>query len=158
MVYLAATELTAMLPRQVGTITGSSFPLTIDEVATIIGRVSAELDGAAGAAGYAVPVPATAAQAYAQMQEYTEQGAGWRVLRRIFPGGGDSASHPLANDLRDAYNATLKALREGTIILIGAGSDASETARELPRSFQTSNSGTAVEAYASPMFDLTGWW
>jgi hypothetical protein len=158
MVYLVASELTAMLPRQVGTITGSSFPLTIDEVGTIIARVSAELDGAAGAAGYAIPVPTTATQAYAQMQEYTEQGAGWRVLRRIFPGGGDSASHPLASDLRDAYNATLKALREGTLILIGAGAAAGEDARELPRSFQTSNSGTAVEAYASPMVDLHSYW
>lgn len=144
MAYISATELTQFLPQNVN-ITPTSAPLTDVEVLTIIGEISAELDSAAAAAGYAVPLtpPASggASSAFLQMQRWTKMGAGWQVLGIIFPslpgaaGGGNS----LASDYRDAYQAALLALRKGETPLVGAPTDESGGGRELPRSYSTSN-------------------
>lgn len=137
--YIGATELSGLLPNAVPTLTGSSRPLTLYEVATIIDRVSIELDTAAAAAGYLVPVSTTATQAYGQMQLYTSWGAACRTLQLIFPGGGQSAEMPLAADYCNDYKAVLDRLRTKTEILVGAASDPSETSRELARSLSTSD-------------------
>lgn len=151
MAYISASEFVLLLPRSVGTITGSSNPITISEVATIIERVSVMVDGAAAAAGYSVPVPSSATSAFAQMQEIVANGAGWKVLRAIFPNqGGANDKLAVAGEYRDAYNDQVKALREGNLALVGASNDTGETSRLLPRGYLTSNPG-ATDAAATPM-------
>jgi hypothetical protein len=133
--YVSATELAIVLPAIVGTITGSSVPLTIGEVATVVEQIAAELDSAA-AGHYSVPIPSTATSAFEQMQLLNIRGAAWMTLRTIFPRDSEGQS-ALADDYRDAYMMPLKALRDGDLVLIGA-TDTS-TGRELPRSYSTSN-------------------
>lgn len=143
MPYLGATELTAILPQNV-LIDASTSPLNLGEVATIIYEIGAELDGAAAARGYTVPIPTTAAEAYALMQSWTKLGAGWRALRIIFPNPtGQAGSNSLASDYRDAYRAALASLKKGEVALVGAPDDTGVTSRELPRSFSTSFGGAA---------------
>jgi hypothetical protein len=152
-VYIVASEITALLPRAAGTITGSSVPLTIDEVASMAARISYDLDAAAAAAGYSVPVGTDNVAAYAQMREYAEMGLTWRVLRTIFPAE-EAARMPLASEYAQAYRDALTALREGKLSLVGAGSDVGGGSRELARSFQTSHFGDESGAYASPTIEL----
>ena len=153
MAYLVASVWTPLLPRAAGTITGTSLPLSIDKVASIAEQISNDLDAAAAAGGYAVPIGTGATVAYSQMALYTGWGLGWTVLRTIFPAE-EVARMPLAAEYREAYETTKKALRDGKLVIVGAGSDTGEGARELPRSFQTSNSGDDVSAYASPTIEL----
>lgn len=137
--YIGATELAGLLPNAVPTLTGSSRPLTMDEVATIIDRVGNELDAAAAQSGYLVPVSPTAAtQAYAQMALYTSWGAACRVLQIIFPGGAPASEMPLAQDYCNDFKAVIDRLRTKQENLVGAPSDASEANRELARSYSTS--------------------
>lgn len=140
--YLNATELSSMLPLG-ATIGTNTTPLTLAEVGSVIFEVSAELDAAAAAAGYAVPILSPASSgptyAYAQMQRWAREGAGAFVLFTLY--GGENA---LAKDYRAAYQATLKLLRKGELPLIGAGADAGGEGRELPRSYSTSNPTATV--------------
>jgi hypothetical protein len=136
--YIQASEFVSILPNQVGTITGSSMPLTLSEVATICERVSIELNSAAAIAGYIVPVATGATQAYAQMALYNSWGAACLVLRTAFPGGAQGAEMALAQDYCDDYKNVLDRLRESTEILIGAPEDTGETGRVLARSYSTS--------------------
>lgn len=140
MPYLTASPWINLLPG-VGTITGSSVPLTLDEVATIIARVSAEIDSAAAHAGYTVPIATGATQGgYALVEELCDYGSGWKVLRTVFPNlGGPGDKITLATEYRDAYQAGLKMLRCGETPLLGASLDTSGTGRQLPRSYSTTN-------------------
>src|SRR6266542_1839593 len=138
MAYISASELVLSFPAAAGTITASSVPMNIAEVATICERVSIELDSAAAIAGYVVPVPASASQAYAQMALYNGWGAACLTLRTMFPGGAQGAEMPLAKDYCADYTAVLQRLREGTEVLIGEPPDTGETTRELARSYSTS--------------------
>jgi len=138
MAYIGATELGGLLPNAVPTFTGSSTPLTSGEVATICERISVELDAAAAAAGYTVPITSTATQAYAQMALYNSWGAACLTLRTIFPGG-QTAEMPLAQNYCDAFAAVIDRLRASTEVLIGAPGDTSEGTRELARSLSTSD-------------------
>lgn len=137
--YIGATELSGLLPNAVPTLTASSRPLTIGEVATICERVSVELDSAAAVAGYAVPVSTTATQAYAQMALYNAWGAACMTLKLIFPGGGQSSEMPLADDYCANYAAVLERLRDDKEILIGAADDPSDSSRILARSLSVSD-------------------
>jgi hypothetical protein len=139
MAYIGATELSGLLPNAVPTLTGSSRPLNMGEVATICERVSIELDTAAAIAGYLTPIPTTATQAYGQMALYNSWGAACRTLQVIFPGGGNSAAMPLAQDYCNDFKAVLDRIRQSAEILVGAPTDPSETARDLPRSLSTSD-------------------
>src|SRR5690349_1915335 len=104
MTYVGATDLVGLLPAM-PTITASSVPLTMTEVAGIIGRIEANVEGAAAAAGYTVPIPTTATGAFSQVQDAVVQGAGWRVHRRLYPNmGGPADKSSLAAEMRDAYN------------------------------------------------------
>jgi hypothetical protein len=136
--YIDASSFVLTLPAAVGTITGSSLPLTIGEVATVCEQISAELDSAAAAAGYAVPISTTATAAYGQMQLLTVRGAGCHTLRVIFPGS-EAGKMPLADTYCAAYAEALKMLRAGDYILIGAPPGPEGQGRELPRSYSTSN-------------------
>ena len=145
--YVSASELTVILPQNV-IISGSSIPLTLGEVGTIIAQVSAELDGAAAQNGYLVPLPPPASggatEGYALMQRWTQMGAAAQILGIIFPNiGGPGSQNNLAAVYQQAYDDALKGLRGGWI-LPGAATDTTETNRELPRSFETSNSTATV--------------
>jgi hypothetical protein len=138
MPYLSATPVIDLLPG-VPTVTGSSIPLTTSEVATIIARVSAEVDSALAGAGYAVPVDSSAS-GYAFVQEVTNYGTSWKVLRAFFPNlGGPGGDIGLASEYRDAYRAALTAIRKGEQTIIGAALDTSGQGRNLLRSYSTSN-------------------
>lgn len=152
MPYLSATaDVAPLLPRSVPTFTPTSVPLTLTDLDTIIRRVSAEVDGAAAGAGYSVPVPSTATQAWTQVQQLAFTGVAWQVLRTVFPGqGGTGDRNSQADDYRIAYMEGLKALRRGETALVGAPGDASETNRALPRSAETSGLDVAAGG-ASPM-------
>lgn len=150
--YIGASELSLILPANVSIGTNTQ-PLTLGEVASVIVEVSAELDSAAAAAGYAVPVSTAATSAYAQMQRWCKQGAGAAVLGIIFPNlGGPGARSSLADDYRTAYRDALKALRKGEMPLIGASPGAAGEGRELPRSYSTSN--PTATAGVLPTLDL----
>jgi hypothetical protein len=134
MTYVGATDLVGLLPA-VGTITATSQPLTMTEVAGIIGRIEANVEGAAAAAGYTVPVSTTATGAFAQVSDAIVQGAGWRVLRRLYPNmGGPNDKTSLAAEMRSSYEAFVKDLKDGKLPLVGAGLDTADSVRELPRS------------------------
>lgn len=153
MPYLVASELTTVLPAGVSIGTNTA-PLTLGEVGSIIAEISAELDGAAAGAGYTVPVSSVATQAYTQMQSWTKQGAGARVLNIIFPNvsGGPGSRTTLAAEYAAAYRDALKALRRGEMPLVGADHDAGEGARELARSYATSE--TTATAGVDPVFNV----
>lgn len=153
MAYLnATTDFVPFLPKSVPTFTGSSTPLTINAVATLIERVSVSVDGAAAGAGYGIPIPSTATQAWAQMQQITMHGVAWEVLRTIFPGqGGTGDRNSVADDYRIAYMDALKALRRGELPLIGAPSASGDGGRVLPRSAETGSLINADEGGASPI-------
>jgi hypothetical protein len=84
--YLGASEL--LLPAHVN-ITGTSVPVNIAAVGTIISEVSDEIDGAAAAAGYAVSIapPASGGPTigYGQMVSLAKKGVTYRVLSLVFP-------------------------------------------------------------------------
>lgn len=144
--YVGATaDLTPMLPANVSIGTNTS-PWTVAGVGSLIGEVSAEIDTAVAAAGYGLPIATTATTAYARLQNLCKMGVCWQVLKSIFPdmgGPGDKVS--LAADYRTAYVDGLDAIRAGSEPLIGAGLDASESVRLLPRSRSTSDTPTSTE-------------
>jgi len=155
--YIGATELSGLLPAAVPTLTASSRPLSIPEVATICERISVELDSAAAIAGYAVPIPTTATQAYAQMALYNSWGAACLTLKTIFPGGAPGAGElPLAMDYCNSYAAVLDRLRESLEILPGAPEDSTSSNRQLARSLSvsdpTATSGVVPQAQVGMKF------
>ena len=152
MAYLEASVWLPELIPPLPTVTGSSTPLNVGEVGTIIARVSGEIDSAAAQAGYAVPI-STTATGYLAIQSIAEYGAGWKVLRRFMPNqGGPGGNIGLAGEYRDAYMTALAALRSGDLPIIGAALDTSGQGRELPRSYSTSNPGAT--AGVVPLVDL----
>lgn len=156
MPYLAATELTLLLPAG-PSIGASTKPLTLGETGSIIAEISAELDGAAAKSGYAVPIPSSVEQAWGQMQHWTRMGAGAQVLGIIFPNlGGPGGQATLAKTYREAYDAALKMLRKGEVVLVGAPEDTTGEGRELPRSYSTSNPMATVGV--EPTIDMDRQW
>lgn len=135
--YVTASDFVLTLPVAVGSITPSSRPLNIGAVATICEQISVELDGAAAYAGYGVPIPSTATQAYSQMQLLMVRGAAAHVLNVFYPAMGQADKSSLAGDYEKAYQAALVQLRAGQMPLIDAPFGAKGT--QLPRSFSTSN-------------------
>lgn len=123
------------------TITASSMPLAIGEVATIIEQISVEIDGAAAAGGYAVPISSTATAAWSQVQLLAVRGAAWMVLDTLYPSMRPGDTSSTAKDYRDAYMAALERLRKGDMLLVGAPEDTTGAGRQLPRSYSTSNPG-----------------
>jgi hypothetical protein len=133
--YVSATDIT--LPAGVRVSTNSS-PLTLGQVGSICYEVSAELDAAAAAAGYNVPVlsPASAGPtgAYAQLVGYAKSGVGCKVLRLYFPNvTGTQDRSSLASDYCKEYRDALAGIRDGSLPLVGAGSSPGETGRLLPK-------------------------
>lgn len=151
MVYVAATELTSVLPIAV-TIHATSTPLSYGDVASICAEVSAELDAAAAAAGYSVPV-ATTVSGYAQMVGYTKTGAAARVLAVYAPNLPGGERDGIAGRYQTRFDKVLDRIAKGQIVIVGAGSDPDGGSRELGRSFETSNPGDA-RGGASPVLSV----
>lgn len=145
MPYLNATEL--ILPAH-ATITGSSVP-NLAGVASMIAEVESELNAAAAAAGYQVPLvsPASggASIAYDQVVGLTKKGVTARVLSIVFPNlpGGPGTRTSLGDAYRKEYQDALDQIRAGKLPLVGAGVDSGDQGRQLPRSYSTSNSGAS---------------
>jgi hypothetical protein len=113
----------------------------------MIAEVQGELDAAAAAAGYAVPLapPASggATIGYEQIVGYAKLGAACKVLRVMFPNlpGGPGGRTSVGVDYCSEYQAALKLIRDGKIPLVGAPADTSGGGRQLPRSYSVSNPG-----------------
>jgi hypothetical protein len=145
-IYVTHLDVQAMTKNLVGPSTNPN----LNAVGSIIARVAVEVEAAAAVAGYAVPIPTSATQAYAQMSQYVLQGVLWQTWRGLIPQmGGDNDKNLSANEYRDSYQAALQQLRDGELPLIGAPTDPSDVSRVLPRSFQTSNAG-ATQSGACP--------
>lgn len=139
--YFGATEL--ILPAHVSVGTNTR-PINLNAVATIIWEVSAELDAAAAAAGYAVPLvsPASggATQAFGQIVGYAKKGVAARVLANFFPNlPGKGSGSSSVTDYRQDYKDALDAIRKGDLPLVGAARSSGEEGRELPRSYSIEN-------------------
>lgn len=142
--YIGATELSLILPANVSIGTNTA-PWTLGEVASLICEVSAEIDSAVVAAGYGIPIPPTATVPYGYVQRICKMGVGWQVLRTIFPdlgGPGDKTS--IASDYRTAYEAGIKAIREGKMPLPGASTIAPDSGAVLPRGRSTSDAPSSI--------------
>lgn len=126
------------------TITATSLPIALGDLASYVSEISAELDGIAAAKGYQVPIPTVATTAFVQMQLATKNGAGAWVMQTLFPNlGGPADKTSLAGEYRDAYQTFRDALRRGELTLVGAPIDAGTTGRVLPRSHSVSQPDAA---------------
>lgn len=141
MPYTDASALALFLPTVQGQIllTATSYP-SMDQAATTIALISAQLDGAALAAGYSTPVDQAASQAWLQMVQYTLEGAGARVLRTLLPhlSSGTNDFSNYASVLDAQYRTALSDIREGRVLLPDA-TRAGGTDRAFPRSNFTEN-------------------
>jgi hypothetical protein len=151
--YFGATELILPAHVNIGTVVTQSVPLNWAGVGSMIVEVCAELDSAAAAAGYAVPVPPPASGGptvgYAQMVGISKKGVAARVLGNVFPnlpGAGTKVS--LVDEYRKEYQAALDAIRKGELPIVGAATDTSSVGRQLARSYSTSN-GLATSGIVS---------
>ena len=154
--YISATDVTVTLPAP-ATVGTNTVPLTLAEVATWCDEVGAEIDGAAAAAGYAVPISPSSTGAYAQVRRLAKTGVAAQILGVLapnVPAAGGKMS--LASEYRQAYETALERLREGKLPLVGATSESGDGARELPRSFESSNVGATLGG-ASPMLSVHGY-
>lgn len=116
--YIAATELD--LPAGV-TLTPTSSPFTLDAVASAIFEFESDVDGYAAAAGYAVPVSTAATYAFGSMRRAVRNGVTAFVLQTIFPNmGGPADKTSTAAAYQAAYDNFRKALKDGSLALVGA--------------------------------------
>lgn len=136
MPYTDASSLALFLPANQGLpiLTGSSYP-NMDQAASMIAAFSVEVDGAALAAGYSVPVDQSATYAWALLNRYTSLGAGAQALRTLLPhlSGGSNDTSNLASNMERQYRLALNDLRQGNILLSDAPRDGG-TERSMPRS------------------------
>lgn len=149
--YFSATELVLPAHASIG---ASTVPMNYGNVASMIVEVDAELNAAAAAAGYLVPVvapPSGPTIGFAQMVSYAKKGVAARVLGNFFPKlPGPGAQSSIVDEYRKEYLAALDSIRNGDTPLVGVPHDASGAGRELPRSYSTSNS-TATSGVVSQM-------
>src|SRR4051812_12580186 len=101
MSYFGATELSLVLPAGVS-IGTNTVPITLNEVATMIAEVSADLDVTAAGKGYAVPISTVATIAYMAVQQAAKQGVAARILQTLFPNMGEKSG---GNNLASEYAA-----------------------------------------------------
>lgn len=130
MPYWVATELAEHLPQPVlGTklIGATTRPVSASQFETIISLVSAEFEGKAAGAGYAVPIPSTATQAWDYARMVISYGAQWQALERITPG------HKTADEMRAAYHGALNEIQEGKQPMLTAAETSNDRGRALPR-------------------------
>ena len=153
MAYVAATELTLILPAGVSIGTNTN-PINLGEVASMLAEVSAAFDVIAAGKGYDVPIATGATIAYAAVQQAVKQGAGARILTTLFPNmGGPGGKTTVAGEYKAAYDAFLKGLKDGTVALPGA-TMTSTVGRALPRSRSTSADPMPTGLSASPFVPI----
>lgn len=134
--YTQTGDLQAAMPAGF-TITASSVPQNLADVASTIFRYEGEVDGFVAAAGYAVPVSTAATYAYATLQQAVTNGAAAWVLGILYPTmGGPSDKTSLAATYRQAYLDFQKAISSGKLALVGAApsGDTEGSGRVLPQS------------------------
>lgn len=150
--YVGATEVTVILPAPVS-ITGTSSPISLAEVASAIQRYGARVNVAAAGAGYAVPISPSALDAYGMVQDAVIKGvAGW-VMGVYGPNVPAGPGSTLAGAYTAAFEVFLAQLRDGDLVLPDVGRDTE--GRQLPRSFETSNVAAAASVGgASPMVSM----
>lgn len=127
--YWSASALSELLPQPVvgvPLITATSAPVSLQKFSELIELVEGTLHGAIAAAGYAVPIPSTAEDAWDYVRGVVRDGAGYEALKMI-PGGKASA-----DEYKFAYRRALEEIRSGEQPLI-TGLDTSESGRGLPR-------------------------
>lgn len=155
MPYIGATELSLILPANVS-IGTNTVPITLDEVGSMIAEVTGRLDGALAGAGYGVPIPTTATDAYTTVQSIVKDGVGCRVMRTLFPNIGQPKDKiALAADYCEAYKQAMADIKDGSLVLVGAPKSTDESARSLPRSYSTTSGATGAETGASAYITRT---
>ena len=137
MPYLAATELTEILPRGV-TVGASTLTLTLGEVASMIVEVGETVDGYLAAQGHTVPVTPSII-GYPAVQGIVKNGVAAEVLNVLLPNVGGPGGRSPADRYEKAYMDALAAIKSGDMVIVGLGDDPGETGRALPRSFTTSH-------------------
>jgi hypothetical protein len=150
--YLSATDWLTELVPPLPTVTGSSTPLTVGEVGTVIARSAARSTRPprrlATQSRSPPPPPATS-----RSKRSPSTAPAGKYLERSFPNqGGPGGNVGLASEYRDAYMSALAALRKGEMPILGAALDTSGQGRELPRSYSTSN--PSATAGVVPLIDL----
>lgn len=128
--YWVATELAQQFPQPVlgqNLITGTSRPVSASQLEVQIQLISAEFEGVAAGAGYQVPIPSTATQAWDYARMVVGYGVQWQTLERITPG------HKTADEMRSAYKAALDQVREGRQPILQAAETSNDRGRALPR-------------------------
>lgn len=133
--YIGTDDLLAALPAGF-TITGSSLPQNLADVASTITRFEGEVDGFVAAAGYQVPVATAATYAYATLQQAVTNGVAAWVLGILYPNaGGPSDKTALSSTYRQAYLDFQKSISSGKLALVGAApaGDTSGSGRVLPQ-------------------------
>lgn len=134
-VYIAATEIADLLPRSQPSyplVTATSNPVNFTKLDAIVLDIEAELNGAAAAGGYAVPINSSASYAFQQMHLFARYGAAAEALEAIFPGSASNDKSFLGSEYRAAYQKALADLASGALTLPGAGISTGEDARLLP--------------------------
>jgi hypothetical protein len=107
-------------------ITATSNPVNLAKFADLIDLTEGAVHGAAAAAGYAIPIPSTATDAWEYIRGVVRDGAGYEALKMI-PGGGVSAA-----EFRAAFNRAMDEIRSGKQPILSS-KDTGETGRGLPR-------------------------
>jgi hypothetical protein len=129
MPYWSATELVNFFPEAVPSealVTGSSHPISLDDLSTIITMISAEFDSTAAMVGYLTPIPSSAGAAYDYARLIVGNGAKWQALQAIYVG-----DERIDDEYRVAYNRALDDIRSGNMRLAGAPSDPANIGRVL---------------------------
>lgn len=129
--YWTASELVNLFPEAVPSealVTGSSHPVSLQDLTTIISMVSAEFDSTVSMVGYMAPIPTTATSAYEYARLIVSNGARWQALQLIYIG-----DDRIDDEYRTAYLNSLAAIRSGDMRLSGAPSDPENVGRVLMR-------------------------
>lgn len=128
--YWIASHLAALFPQPIvgqNVITPSSNPINITELERLTLLVEGAVHGAAGAAGYAVPIPSTATDAWEYIRGVVRDGAGYESFK-VIPGGGQHAEM-----FRLSFQRAMEEIRSGKQPILGAPKEGGENARAFVR-------------------------
>lgn len=109
-------------------VTPTSFPVNASQFQEIINEVSAKFDMACAKAGFQVPIPTTATQAYLGAKAIVRDGCIADVLRVVYTG----PDQKYVDRYQAMFDAALKAIEAGDRPLPGAPPDAAGDGRLLP--------------------------
>jgi hypothetical protein len=127
--YWSASALSELLPQPVvgvPLVTATSAPVSLQKLSELIDLTEGAVHGAIAAAGYAVPIASTSADAWNYIRGVVRDGAGYEALKMI-PGGKASA-----DEYRLAYRRAMEEIRSGEQTIL-APHETGEGGRGLPR-------------------------